>query len=328
MVELDALRVEWVLADAQRIKQVLLNLVGNAIKFTERGGVVLRLESGKRMSHRRSFTSRCAIRASVFRPKRWASSSNRSIRCGQAESPPRGDRAGPGDQSAHRQGDGRQDRSRERAGKGITFAFDVTLSFDPSFVPVQVEDSAPIDLDGEGTLSGRVMVVEDNEVNRMIAREVLFSLGVDVVEAGDGKEAIDLLDEQAVDLVLMDCEMPVMTGTRRRSPSAARRRRRQAAPSDRCLDGQCVRRRRGEVANRRHGRAPGQALHAGAATRRARQVADSFPRRCALERAPLRDARSLLVPGAIELESLDLVDRARWAPPALRTCARAGAPSA
>ena len=66
--------------------------------------------------------------------------------------------------------------------------------------------------DADRPLSGRVMVVEDNEVNRMIAREVLYSLGVEVVEAGDGKEAIELLSAQPVDLVLMDCQMPVMTG--------------------------------------------------------------------------------------------------------------------
>ena len=56
------------------------------------------------------------------------------------------------------------------------------------------------------------MVVEDNEVNRMIAREILGSLGLKVVEATDGREAIDMLSRAPVDLVLMDCQMPVMNG--------------------------------------------------------------------------------------------------------------------
>ena len=56
------------------------------------------------------------------------------------------------------------------------------------------------------------MVVEDNEVNRMIAREILGSFGLHVVEATDGAEAIDVLSREPVDLVLMDCQMPVMNG--------------------------------------------------------------------------------------------------------------------
>ena len=57
------------------------------------------------------------------------------------------------------------------------------------------------------------MVVEDNDVNRMIAREMLQSLGLNVIEASDGAEALEQLSAQpAVDLVLMDCQMPVMDG--------------------------------------------------------------------------------------------------------------------
>ena len=49
-------------------------------------------------------------------------------------------------------------------------------------------------------------------MNRLIACEMLRSLGVNVVEASDGSEALQLLFDTSVDLVLMDCEMPVMDG--------------------------------------------------------------------------------------------------------------------
>ena len=61
-------------------------------------------------------------------------------------------------------------------------------------------------------LSGTVLVVEDNPVNRIIAEEMLESLGLDCIEAQDGVEALDVLSRRAVDLVLMDCQMPVMDG--------------------------------------------------------------------------------------------------------------------
>ena len=61
-------------------------------------------------------------------------------------------------------------------------------------------------------MMGRVLLVEDNEVNRMIAREILLSLGLSVVEAGDGAQALEVLSRQSVDVILMDCLMPVMDG--------------------------------------------------------------------------------------------------------------------
>jgi CheY-like chemotaxis protein len=57
-----------------------------------------------------------------------------------------------------------------------------------------------------------VLVVEDNPVNRIIAEEMLESLGLDCIEAQDGVEALDVLSRRSVDLVLMDCQMPVMDG--------------------------------------------------------------------------------------------------------------------
>jgi CheY-like chemotaxis protein len=56
------------------------------------------------------------------------------------------------------------------------------------------------------------MLVEDNVVNRMIGAEMLQSLGVQVIEAENGKQAVALLERQHVDLVLMDIQMPVLDG--------------------------------------------------------------------------------------------------------------------
>jgi CheY-like chemotaxis protein/anti-sigma regulatory factor (Ser/Thr protein kinase) len=212
-MELDALQVEWVLADAQRIKQVLLNLVGNAIKFTENGRVTLRIGSRRTdaesaLVHFEVQDSGIGIPAEalgdLFQPFHQVA--------GKENRRPEGTGLGLAISQHIVRAMGGRIEITSAVGKGSLFSFDVALRFDPAFVPPSVEDSAPVDLDGDGTLSGRVLVVEDNEVNRMIAREVLFSLGVDVVEAGDGREAIALLDEEPVDLVLMDCEMPVMTG--------------------------------------------------------------------------------------------------------------------
>ena len=59
---------------------------------------------------------------------------------------------------------------------------------------------------------GRVLLVEDNPVNQLVAKGMLGKLGCDVVVAAHGAEALDQLEHDEFDLVLMDCNMPVMDG--------------------------------------------------------------------------------------------------------------------
>ena len=55
-------------------------------------------------------------------------------------------------------------------------------------------------------------MVEDNPVNQMVIKGYLKRLGCEVITANNGKEALDLVGQRAVDLVFMDCQMPVMDG--------------------------------------------------------------------------------------------------------------------
>jgi len=98
-------------------------------------------------------------------------------------------------------------------GVGTPFGFELAFELVERRDVQPLADSrlAPIDT-GPAPLRGTVLVVEDHPVNRLIACEMLRSLGVSVVEASDGADALRLLFDTSVDLVLMDCEMPVMDG--------------------------------------------------------------------------------------------------------------------
>ena len=65
---------------------------------------------------------------------------------------------------------------------------------------------------GEDSFDANVLVVDDNKVNQAVAKGMLKKLGVNVDIAGDGKEAVEILSKGLYDLVLMDCQMPVMDG--------------------------------------------------------------------------------------------------------------------
>jgi signal transduction histidine kinase/CheY-like chemotaxis protein/HPt (histidine-containing phosphotransfer) domain-containing protein len=61
-------------------------------------------------------------------------------------------------------------------------------------------------------LAGHVLLVEDNPVNRQVAQRLISLIGLSFVVAENGKEALDQIQQQAFDAVLMDCQMPVMDG--------------------------------------------------------------------------------------------------------------------
>ena len=204
---------DWVIGDAQRLKQVLLNLVGNAIKFTERGEVALRIgaqRAGEGMAGL-TFEVRdsgigivAEAMSGLFQPFHQVDGTRSRRRGG----------TGLGLAISQRivQAMGGLIEAKSRPGLGSRFRFTIVLARDRDTHHVLQNDSALGGLDGDSTLIGSVLVVEDNDVNRMIAREVLQSLGLDVIEAGDGRQALEQLAVHHVDVVLMDCQMPVMDG--------------------------------------------------------------------------------------------------------------------
>jgi two-component system sensor histidine kinase/response regulator len=85
----------------------------------------------------------------------------------------------------------------------------------PGATLTQSADPLPPQAQGTGVppvSRGRILAVDDNEVNLQIARELLHAQGFQIDTAQDGRQALDLVHQQAYDLVLMDMQMPVMDG--------------------------------------------------------------------------------------------------------------------
>ena len=203
---------DGVVGDAPRLKQVLLNLLGNGVKFTEKGGVTLKLSCLMRdeVACRVRFEVQdtgIGIPASaletVFQPFHQVDSTRSRLRGG----------TGLGLAISQRivEAMGGQIEITSRLGTGSVFSFTLFLPLAPN-VPLPIYDSDFGQLVDSGSLSGTVLLVEDNVVNRMIGAEMLKSFGVDVLEAEDGAQALGTLEKQRVDLVLMDIQMPVLDG--------------------------------------------------------------------------------------------------------------------
>jgi two-component system, sensor histidine kinase len=209
---------EAVVGDAPRLKQVLLNLLGNGVKFTEKGGVVLALTAepvppGTGLQAAPTCRVRFEVQDSgigipqtaldqVFQPFHQVDSTRSRLRGG----------TGLGLAISQRiiEAMGGHITVTSRLLSGSTFSFTLDLAVAPALMPMASSDFGV--LDSGSPLAGAVLLVEDNEVNRMIGTEMLRSFGLDVVEAENGVQALVVLEQQHVDLVLMDIQMPEMDG--------------------------------------------------------------------------------------------------------------------
>ena len=207
--------VDRVIGDAQRIKQVLLNLVGNAIKFTERGSVTLQLNA---LGGQTARVARVRFKVADTGIGLPAEAINRLFQPFHQVETARGKRqGGTGLGLAISQkiveAMGGHIEVNSRSGVGSAFHFELAFDVDPNPPSGESQDSSMSAFDLlPHRLAGTVLVVEDNAVNRIIAEEMLQSFGLDIIEAEDGLEALDVISRRAVDLVLMDCQMPVMDG--------------------------------------------------------------------------------------------------------------------
>ena len=96
-------------------------------------------------------------------------------------------------------------------GTGSTFWFTLPMAV-PTNVPAPgtvADTSQPRALD---RLTGRVLLVEDNQATQVVIRSMLRTLGIESDLAEDGAKALDMLPSRTYDVVLMDCQLPVMNG--------------------------------------------------------------------------------------------------------------------
>jgi signal transduction histidine kinase len=210
-LEADPRLAGWRVGDAMRLRQVLLNLVGNAMKFTQRGEVVLALREGRSSEPAEAlhFSVRDtgpgiveADQARIFQP------------FVQGEVP--GQRADGGTglglaiSSQLVEAMGGTLVLHSRPGHGASFAFCLQLPR----VAAPPAPATPVAPGVPGRLAGQVLLVEDNPVNRLVAAAMLERLGLQVLAAEQGEQALAHLTRPAAGLraVLMDCQMPVLDG--------------------------------------------------------------------------------------------------------------------
>jgi len=199
-----------VIGDPVRIKQILTNLLGNAVKFTERGSVKVEVALDRRVDagavlHFRVVDTGIGIppdkQAAIFEP----------FRQGDGSMTRRFGGTGLGLSIASTLGQlmGGRIRVESEPGAGSTFHFSLPVGISRGEVTVP---QAAASASSQAARTWRVLVAEDNVVNQRVAAGLLARRGHDVTVVSNGRDALDALRRGAFDLVLMDVQMPDMDG--------------------------------------------------------------------------------------------------------------------
>ena len=208
---IDPLLPARVIGDARRLRQVLLNLADNAVKFTAVGGVGIRVERAENSNHVRFAVADTGI---GMPPEVQARLFGRFAQAGP-ETARRYGGSGLGLMICKRLVGlmGGRIVLASTPGKGSTFSFEIPLR------PIAESGRPPSTLLPKPALAkplpgarGRILIAEDGEANQLVAAAILRKAGYAVDLARDGEEALGAARTAAYDLVLMDVRMPRMDG--------------------------------------------------------------------------------------------------------------------
>ncbi|OLS63346.1 response regulator [Pseudomonas putida] len=199
-----------VCGDPTRIRQVLVNLIGNALKFTEQGSV--RVLPRWQVLDRQLIWFTCAVHDTGIGIDN-ARLETMFVAFQQADSSISRRYGGTGlglsiaRNLAERMGGSL--RAESHVGKGSVFTLEMPLTLRQRAFQPALPDSAVAASEAKGQ---SVLLVEDNPVNQAVVQAMLRSLGFEVAIAADGAQAISLVARQRFAAVLMDCRLPIVDG--------------------------------------------------------------------------------------------------------------------
>jgi PAS domain S-box-containing protein len=203
----------YVAVDAGRLRQVLLNLLGNAIKYTESGSVKLRARlASLHGSEKAELRFEVTDSGPGISPEDYQRIFAPFVQLGDQAPAQAGTGLGLAICKQYVEMMGGQIGVTSQPGKGSVFYFEIPVTILSAVAERDELKHRRILGLAEGQPRHRLLIVEDQPENRLLLRRLLSPLGFELREAVNGQEAVALFDQWHPDLIWMDIRMPVMDG--------------------------------------------------------------------------------------------------------------------
>ncbi len=191
--------------DEKRIRQILVNIIGNSIKFTPKGEVKLIAEAAVGKNGVSDFIFTITDTGIGMTEEQLTRIYEKYHQINAPGSLTEGTGLGLAITRTLLEMMNGSIEVTSKTGGGTTFIVTIPLSTDQNFVLQISESKTPV-------FNLRILIAEDNIINMKVIESLLHKLGCTTIQAENGKAAIDKLRSDSFDLVLMDCLMPVMDG--------------------------------------------------------------------------------------------------------------------
>jgi signal transduction histidine kinase/ActR/RegA family two-component response regulator len=200
-----------VTGDPDRIRQVLVNLIDNGLKFTVAGSVAVAVTAGTRGDGRYLLRFDVADTGSGIdesvRPRLFAALAHNDDSFTRS---PGGIGLGLSISAALVKLMGGEIDHRSESGRGAVFWFTSAVGLAPPTITKEIAANSP--LTAPRSVSPRILIIDDNTVNLLLTKEMLQAFGCNVYSASDGSDGLNRMKSEAFDLVFMDISMPGMDG--------------------------------------------------------------------------------------------------------------------
>lgn len=221
---------QYVISDDNKLRQVLINLLGNALKFTETGSVTLQVSSAgnpeQRVTNPEQLTLRFEVNdtGSGIAPDELDKLFDPFVQTETGRESQQGTGLGLAISQQFVQLMGGEITVRSTVAQGTSFAFEIPITLAKAGNSPTPQPTRRVIALAPNQPQYRLLIVDDHVLNRQLLLNLLAPLGFEVREAVNGREAIDLWETWQPHLIWMDIRMPVMDGYRATQEIRARER--------------------------------------------------------------------------------------------------------
>ena len=201
----------YITTDASKLRQILINFIGNSIKFTEDGGVSLRVHSQQTDKKCQLFFEIEDTGTGIAEPD-LKTIFDPFIQVGKQRAGSEGTGLGLPITGNYIQMLGGQVEVTSQLGKGSLFKFFISVVLATADDIEKPTSSRRIIGLAPKQPVPRILIVEDIHENRLLLKKMLLRIGFEIQEAGNGKEAITAFEQWHPNLICMDMRMPIMSG--------------------------------------------------------------------------------------------------------------------